>query len=94
MTATRKKYYTLNSPRQNKSRGGEIDNLMKKLISYVLAFLLIVVLLSGCSRTYDPVDDGHAALTNSCVNCHSDEAMLIATATPDTSSSGGEAGEG
>lgn len=94
MSKTSGKYYTLQAPRQNKSRGGELDNLMKKLISYVLVFLLVVVLVSGCSRTYDPVDDDHAALTNSCVNCHTDEAMLIATATPDTSSSGGEAGEG
>ena len=67
---------------------------MKQLISYILVFMLVVVLVAGCSRTYDPVSDDHAALTNSCVTCHTDEAMLIATATPDTTSSEGEAGEG
>ena len=94
MTRKDRKQNIITEQSRKGSKGGEINNLMKQLISYLFVLLLIVVIVTSCSRTYDPVDNVDIALTNSCTNCHTDQAMLIANTTPDTTSSEGEAGEG
>ena len=71
-----------------------IRSFMKLFISYILVVSLLVILALGCSRSYDPVDDSHVALTSGCVSCHTDKEMIIATATIDTTSSEGDTGEG
>lgn len=61
----------------------------------VLALLLLAgsAVMTGCSNT-DESFNKQGDLTGTCVSCHQDQDLLVATATPDTSSGGGEAGEG
>lgn len=49
--------------------------------------------LFGCSKT-DESFNKPGELTGTCVSCHEDQDLLIATVAPDTSGGGGESGEG
>lgn len=66
----------------------------------MIAGMVIALVFSGlaCSSTSDPTDGTNGDspdFTNACIDCHSDEARLKATAEPDTSGNGEEpAGEG
>ena len=65
----------------------------------MLAAMIVALVFSGlaCSSTSDPTGDGNGDtdFTDACIDCHSDEARLRATAEPDTSDNGEEpSGEG
>ena len=67
---------------------------MQQLWLRVGIILTLVILLAlGCSKSTEPVPQ-EVAVTNSCVDCHTSDASLIATATVDTTGGEGDPGEG
>ncbi len=67
------------------------------MFRFVALAAVLVMIGIACSNSSDPVSDdpGQTVSSTNCIGCHTDDARLQATATPDTSSGGGEgSGEG
>jgi hypothetical protein len=56
--------------------------------------MILLALAWGCSERADPPNRPGAGGSQNCISCHTNEALLIAVAEPDTSSGEEPAGEG
>ncbi|MBU1702056.1 MAG: hypothetical protein KJ970_01455 [Candidatus Eisenbacteria bacterium] len=56
--------------------------------------LVLMALAWGCSELADPPNRPGAGGSQNCISCHTNEAVLIAVAEPDTSSGEEPTGEG
>ena len=62
-------------------------------VALLSALALLAVILSGCSELADPLERQGGPSEN-CVSCHTDQALLVSTAEPDSSNGEEPEGEG
>jgi hypothetical protein len=68
----------------------------RRLSCFLLWLLLCLVTaaLLGCAEERRSVVTSASDERSDCVGCHADKAMIVATAEEDTTTSGGDSGEG
>jgi hypothetical protein len=60
----------------------------------LLALFVFALLFWGCANENNPAAPSGETYRADCIGCHTNEAMLRAVASPDTTSTGDSSGEG